>query len=186
MVPAIADAENSHRMKAKGPILAVVVLATVVGLLVFQNRSATRELPEKRSDLDQLAAVALTDYRGAAVSLADFKDKPLVVNAWAAWCPFCKQELPDFAVLQNEFPGIVVIAIDRAESLDIAQTYTDGLGISDKMIFLMDPGDDFYKNIGGFSMPETVFIDVHGTIVFHKRGPMTLDDMRKAVKKYLQ
>lgn len=39
--------------------------------------------------------------------------------------------------------------------------------------------------IGGFLMPETIFVDSGGHIVFHKRGPMTLEEMRETVKKYL-
>lgn len=138
------------------------------------------------SDLDRLASIELTDYAGNSVSLAEYRGKPLVINAWAAWCPFCRQELPDFAALQGEFADIAVIAIDRAESKDVAKGYTDQLGISEKMILLLDPGDGFYKNIGGFSMPETIFVDSHGAIVFHKRGPLTLDEMKAAVMQYLQ
>ena len=138
------------------------------------------------TDLGRLSAGSLTYYCGAPVSLDSFRGKPLVINSWAVWCPFCKQELPDFAALQSEFPDVVVIAIDRAESLEMAKSYTDSLGISESMVFLMDASDDFYKNIGGFSMPETVFIDSGGTIVFHKRGPMTLEEMRATVIQYLQ
>ena len=66
----------------------------------------------------------------------------MVINAWAAWCPFCKDELPDFAAVQQEFAGdVVFIAIDRAEPLSVAKRYTDELGVTDDMIFLLDPKD---------------------------------------------
>lgn len=161
-----------------------LVIVAVAVFFVLTNKNARNE--PGTNDLERLSEFALTDYEGKVVHLADFTGKPLVVNTWAAWCPFCRKELPDFATLQKEFPSIVVIAIDRAEPLSSAKGYTDELGISDKMFFLLDSSDDFYKNIGGFSMPETIFVDSSGAIVFHKRGPMTLDEMRQAVAQYFK
>lgn len=126
---------------------------------------------------------SLKNYDGDTVSLRDFAGMPLVINSWAAWCPFCTKELPDFAAVQQEFAGdVVFIAIDRAESLSVAKGYTDDLGVTDDMIFLLDPRDSFYKSIGGFSMPETIFVNQEGNVVFHKRGPMSREEARKRVE----
>ncbi|MBI4193348.1 MAG: TlpA family protein disulfide reductase, partial [Candidatus Colwellbacteria bacterium] len=134
------------------------------------------------SDLDRLSGLRLADYSGAPVSLGDYRGKPLVVNSWAAWCPFCKQELPDFAAAQKEFgERVTIIAVDRAESLSVAREYTDEAGITSSLTFLLDPSDSFYKAIGGFSMPETIFVDTSGKIVEHVRGPITLDEMREKI-----
>ncbi|MBI2640310.1 MAG: TlpA family protein disulfide reductase, partial [Candidatus Sungbacteria bacterium] len=127
---------------------------------------------------------ALQNYDGKTVRPADFAGKPLVINSWAAWCPFCRKELVDFASAQKEFGDkVVIIAIDRAETRDIAKKYTDELGVTESMIFLLDPSDNFYQSIGGFSMPETIFVDSKGNIVFHKRGPMDLQEMRDRIQQ---
>lgn len=176
--------DRAYYMNARiitGVIL--VGIATILAIVFLLQRENTGT---SASDLEKFASIELSDYEGRAVSLAAYAGKPLIVNSWAVWCPFCKQELPDFAALQAEFPDITVIAIDRAEPVDTVRAYTDGLGISGKMTFLLDSGDDFYKSIGGFSMPETIFLDAGGHITFHKRGPMTLNEMQEAVKKYLQ
>lgn len=132
-------------------------------------------------------AWSLKDYSGKTVSSADFKGTPLVINSWAAWCPFCKKELPDFAAIQSEFKGrVTFIAIDRAESRGTAKEFTDRLGVSDKMIFLLDPDDSFYRSIGGFSMPETIFVDKNGFIREHRRGSLTADDARGLVRSLLE
>lgn len=184
------------------PIIIVLILAALAAGFFIFSPADTKQGAESgtesgtgseaasgqsgQSDLDRLSAAALTDYSGAPVSLVDFRGTPLILNAWATWCPFCKQELPDFAALQEEFPAIKVVAIDRQETLRQAKGYTDDVGVTLRMTFLLDPGDDFYRSIGGFSMPETVFIDGEGRIVFHKRGPMTLSEMRTFTAQYLQ
>lgn len=129
---------------------------------------------------------ALKDYQGNTVTLAEFRGRPVVVNSWAAWCPFCREELADFAAVQEEFGDrAVIIAVDRAEALEIAKRYSDELGVTGRLIFLLDPGDSFYRSIGGFSMPETIFVDKDGNIRIHKRGPMPLEEIREKVKSLL-
>lgn len=160
-------------------IILGVLGVVVVGVFLF-NTDGVRE-----STPDKLPQVSVQDMRGDDISLTEFVGKPLVVNSWAVWCPFCRRELPDFAALQVEFPNITVIAVDRAEPIEIVREYTDELGITHALTLLLDPNDDFYRAIGGFSMPETIFVDKSGSIVFHKRGIMTLDEMRVVVNQHL-
>lgn len=135
---------------------------------------------------ERAPAFSLKDYAGTTVSLADFAGKPLVINSWASWCPFCRAELPDLAAVQKEVGGAVAfLAIDRAESRDQAKRYSDALGLSSGLIFLLDPTDSFYQSIGGFSMPETIFVDKAGIIRDHKRGPMAASEIRRRLKMIL-
>lgn len=176
-------------MKYLVSIIAVVVLGVGAYLLLGQGSGpgtpppATSQAPAAS---DKLPALTLQNYDGNDVALASFSGTPLIVNSWAVWCPFCRKELPDFAALQQEFPDIKVIAIDRQESSATAKGYSDELGVTGKLTFLLDPGDSFYRAIGGFTMPETLFVDKDGAVVFHKRGPLTLDEMKAAVDRYLR
>lgn len=129
---------------------------------------------------------SLQDYNGKAVKLADFAGKPLVLNSWAAWCTFCRKELPDFAEVQKEFGDqVIIIAINRQESFETAKRYSDELGVTGDLIFLLDPADSFYQSIGGFSMPETIFVDAEGNIKIHKRGVMDIEEIRQKVNEIL-
>ncbi len=142
--------------------------------------------PVGQPSLDPSLKLTFKDYNGKTVNLADFVGKPLVINAWASWCPFCRQEIPDFVTAQKEFGDkVVIIAINRQESLTTAKGYTDTQGTSNGLVFLLDPSDSFYKSIGGFSMPETVFVDKNGNIADHKRGPMDINEIRQKISKIL-
>ncbi len=78
-----------------------------------------------------------------------------------------------------------MIAINRAESAGVAKKYTDQQGTSNNLVFLVDSADSFYQSIGGFSMPETIFVDKNGNIVDHKRGPMDINEIRQKISKIL-
>lgn len=168
-------------MKTLLIIISVVVLVVVGWLLISKTGNhQSMNMGNKAPDF------ALQNYDGKTVRLTDFAGKPLVINSWAAWCPFCRKELVDFAAAQKEFGNdVVIIAIDRAESRETAKKYTDELGVTNDMIFLLDPSDSFYQSIGGFSMPETIFVDKDGNIAERKRGPMEIKEIREKIQKLL-
>jgi len=170
-------------------VLAITISILIVGgigWLATSNRNTPSE-PTSQTELEKAPDFALQNYDGKTVRPADFSGKPLIINSWAAWCPFCRKELVDFATVQKEFGDkVIFIAVDRAESLDVAKRYTDELGVTENMVFLLDPSDSFYQSIGGFSMPETIFVDSNSNIVFHKRGPMDTEEIRMRVKELFQ
>jgi len=169
-----------------------IIILAVIGIFLFNNNDAGNTLSEygtkeRSGKFDKAPDFTLKNYEGEEVSLSQFTGKPKIINSWAMWCPFCVEELPDFTELKKEFgDDIVVIAIDRKESLKQAKEFTDSLGVTNNLVFLLDPEDSFYKSIGGFSMPETIFVDGDNNIIIHKRGFMTFDEMRDKTKQLLE
>lgn len=55
----------------------------------------------------------LKDIKGGQKGLADFKDKVILLNFWATWCPNCREEMPSLEKLWKKYrsKGLVVIAI---------------------------------------------------------------------------
>ena len=142
---------------------------------------------EPTAEIDsELFRIEFQTLEGETVTLADYEDTPLVVNSWASWCSFCVKELPDFATAGEEFQDqVVIIAINRRESQEQNTNYIENLGISGEIIYLLDEDDSFYKAIGGFGIPETLFINAAGETVIHKRGPMELDEIQDKIKQVL-
>lgn len=171
--------------------VAIGIIVIGGGFFLLQKSSAPAGSETPAPDIQTGAQrtvpnLSFKDYSGDTISLEDFAGKPLVVNAWAVWCPFCVKELLDFAEVQRELGDkIVIIAIDRGEPLATAKKFTDENGLTDDLIFLLDPDDSFYRAIGGFSMPETIFVDSEGVIKEHKRGPMDADEIRQRIQNIL-
>ncbi len=155
-----------------------------VGVQTSKGTAAPSSTDKEK--FDPLPSVELRDYSGTEVQLTSFVGKPLIVNSWASWCPFCVNELPDFADVQQEFGDQVqFIAVNRSESLETAKGFSDKLGVTDKMVFLLDKPDKFYRSIGGFSMPETLLVDAKGNIREHKRGPISASELRNKVQELI-
>jgi len=126
-----------------------------------------------------------TDVLGNPVNLSDYLGEVLVVNSWASWSPFSQTELADLSQVASEYSGreIKILAINRAESSDMAIRYLNTINTLDNVTLVLDKSDKFYNSIGGYAMPETVFYDDKGNIVFHSHGPLKPDDIRKYLEQ---
>lgn len=185
---------SSHRYIGKpggwllifvGIVILVGIVATIVGS-VESGETGEAASSEALSMLGMMPSFSLVDVEGNTVSSDDFVGKTLVVNAWATWCPFCVDELPDFATVAAEFGDeVTVIAINRRESQGEVEAFLEELAIGEGIVFLFDPSDSFYQSIGGFAMPETLFVDAAGEIRIHKRGPMELSEIREKAQAVL-
>jgi thiol-disulfide isomerase/thioredoxin len=58
-------------------------------------------------------ASSFQDPDGEAVSLADFRGKPLLVNLWATWCAPCIAEMPTLDALAEREKGLQVLAVSQ-------------------------------------------------------------------------
>ncbi len=170
-------------------IIILIIIAGAAYYVWFSGAAEDRQMAALPTDNFNKAAqsINLTNLDDNPVELKDFRGKVLVANSWASWCPFCATELKDFESLASEYKdrGVVVLAINRAESKPQIQAYLNTLSNLDNLVILQDKEDSYYKFIGGFSMPETIFYDTKGNVVFHKRGFMKLEEMRSNIESTL-
>ncbi len=184
----------------KGIILALVIAAIVVVIVLIQNpfKVQTKQggaiVPAgSGKEIGQIApGLSFESVDGNEVKISDFKGKVLVANAWAAWCPFCINEMPELQQVSDEFGNKVEVLFvhrTKTESEDIARKYLEdfaakGTEIKDPVVF--DENDDFYRTYFGFGMPVTVFIDENGVIVDRKVGALTVDETREKINAILK
>ena len=167
-------------------LVGIIVILLVVGFFTISTRQANvKDSSEAARALATTEATKYTDLSGNPVTFDEYDGMVRVVNSWASWCPFCVTELKDFETLAGEFKdqNVVVIAINRKEPEALANSFLATLGTFNHVVFIQDLNDTFYKSIGGFSMPETVFYDQDGNISTHKRGFMNLEEMRTLTEK---
>jgi len=119
----------------------------------------------------------------AAINLASYRGKPVLVNFWATWCVPCKDEMPLLESAHNQWGSKVqFIGIDRQDYKPDALAFAQKTHVTYPLA--ADPNatlDGAYRLRG---MPTSVFIDRDGRIVQRVTGPVTrsqLDDTLKAM-----
>lgn len=132
-------------------------------------------------------SLVLKDYSGNDVKLSDYRREILIVYAWASWCPYCGKELEYLSELKGRYgDDLSIIAVNRAEPLVDAKDFTDKLSGMDRLSLLLDSTDALYKAIDGYAMPETIFINSRGDIVYHQRGPIKPEEVDQKVAELMQ
>jgi thiol-disulfide isomerase/thioredoxin len=164
----------------------LMVVLALVGFLTYSYIAPGGMFADLQNDLkaiDPGDESAYTDLDGNHFDLGEFKGKPLVVNAWATWMPFSQSELSLLSNVQEEYAGdLTVLAINRMEDTPVIRAYLALYGLVNMPVRIVrDPTDNFYKAVGGYAMPETVFYRADGTIYMHKRGVLTEDELRTAL-----
>jgi thiol-disulfide isomerase/thioredoxin len=106
--------------------------------------------------------------------------RPAMVNFWAAWCIFCKEELPFFEKVSREHPEIAVIGVNLQEPPETTRQYWGNGGYT--FPTLLDPKAELSKRFGVFTQPTTVFLNENGEIIFKKNGPLTGEELDEHVR----
>ncbi|MCH7541642.1 redoxin domain-containing protein [Patescibacteria group bacterium] len=131
----------------------------------------------------------LVDFEGKTVKLSDLKGKPVFIDFWTKWCPFCIDEMPEIEKIHKEFGDqIVVLGIHRTntESASVGEDFARK-DIKVTYQILQDKDDEVYKAYtpGFAGMPVAAWIDKDGVLVKLKIGPKTTEEMRDNVEAIL-
>ena len=144
-------------LKRKNIIITIFILSCIIaGLVLWFTRFP--EIPEPV--FTPAPDFTLNDAYGNEVRLSDFKDKVVILDFWATWCPPCKAEIPHFIELQDEYKdqGLEIIGI----SLDwnghrIVAPFAEENGINYTLLLGNEEITDSYGGI--MSIPTTFVID---------------------------
>jgi peroxiredoxin len=113
----------------------------------------------------QFKAVTL-DGTKRVKTLADYKDKVVLLNVWATWCEPCKVEMPSIEKLHREFGSrglsVVAISVDDPGAESHILDFAKELGLSFEV--LHDPAQQTTASYQITGYPETFVIARDGTI----------------------
>ena len=118
------------------------------------------------------------------VSAADFRGRPLVLNFWASWCPFCIEEMPGFERVHREFgDAVAFLGVDLQDDPALAGDLAERTGVTYRLA--EDPDGSVYATIGGLGMPTTLLVSADGGIERKITGPLEPDQLRRLILDHL-
>ena len=158
--------------------LAVVLAATAVAFV------AEAVLTPEASGGPDLSDLTFDTFDGGTGTLADYAGTPLVVNFFAAWCPPCVREMPEFQEVFERLDGQVAflgLSQDRSaqDALDLVET----TGVT------YDVGRDLdlevYKATGSIAMPTTAFVSPSGELLDTFAGALDAESLAERIENAL-
>jgi len=110
----------------------------------------------------------------------------VVVNAWASWCPPCREEWPILAEIQTENPDVNLLGLNEADDIGAA---ADFLSAQDGFWpHISDPNQAIaakFDVVQGSYLPGTIILDKQHRIAAKFVGPVNESDLSRILEQLL-
>lgn len=151
---------------------ATAALIWGVGIVVYDTIQTSQVLPEQ----------AYTTLAAETVTLAEFGDKPIVINLWATWCPPCRREMPVFMKAQQERADIHFVFINQGEYEYSVKNYLKAEQLT-LFNMLLDSKQSTMRQLGAQGLPSTLFYTADGVLAHSHMGELSEASLNHALKK---
>ena len=138
---------------------------------------------DQNSEKIEAPDFTVLDYDGNEVKLSDYKGKPVVLNFWATWCFYCKEEMPDFNTAYEKYPDVEFLMINATdgyqETMEKAKQYYEDEDFDFNIYF--DTNMEAVNNYGLTGFPATFFIDENGYLQASAGGMIDFEMLEKGI-----
>ena len=195
-------AASDHRLSPSDRAFKVIALAAAACLLGFIVFVAVRG-PSKSNGASGTAALKVPPPAvlkvgtvapgfslprlsgGSAVSLAEFRGSPVILNFFASWCPHCQAELGAMTAVARQASGhVAVVGVDSDDTSSSAAasllasahaTYPVGVDANAKV------ASQYLLSV----LPVTYFLDARGRVLGSALGAQTVGSLQHWVTRLM-
>lgn len=154
------------------------VIFFVFVMFMFSNMSLAQE--KKAPDF------SLKSVDGKTVKLSDYKNKVVLIDFWATWCPPCRKGIPDLIDLQKKFKKDLVvlgISLDTDTKEDVP-AFVKNYGINYPVVYGDNSTAKLYGGVSG--IPTSFLVDKKGNIVDKHVGLVPKEIFVNEIKSLLK
>lgn len=149
----------------------------LIGLGLLATLPAVRAQGRGMSPLPAVPpapTLRLMDIDEKVVDLAQYKERVVLINFWATWCPPCRKEFPSLGRVRKLFKPnqFEVLAVNVGEDPDSVFSFT---GITEfPVLFDRDAKAMTAWSVRG--LPTTFLVDRQGRLAYRATGGREFDD----------
>lgn len=151
---------------------------------VKEEKSTTKESTPQEKEKVMAPDFTLKDMEGKDVTLSSYRGKIVILNFWAVWCKYCKEEMPDLNELNETLKkenDAVILAVDVQESKDTVESYLDKNKISLQVVLDSDGAVTGTYGVTGF--PTTFVLNRDGSLFTYISGATNKETLLDILSK---
>ncbi len=123
-------------------------------------------------------------FDGGTGDVGDYLGTPLVVNFFAAWCPPCVREMPEFQTVFESLEGrVAFLGLSQDQDPADALRLVESTGVTYDVGW--DPDLEVYRATGSIAMPTTAFVSASGKLVDTFAGALDAGSLAQRIEDAL-
>lgn len=146
---------------------------------IEETTETIEETTEKIEVVFNAPDFTVLDWNGNNVKLSDYAGKPIVLNFWATWCTYCKQEMPEFDKAAKNLPDVQFIMLNTNDTMSTAKKYVESQGFEFEVLF--DTTNVASHIYGVSAFPTTFFISADGSEIYYISGMISYDTLLQGI-----
>lgn len=187
------ELNRKEAVKKQFPMLLMLFIIGTISLIIglgasyLKSQEAPQALPAQV--YQDFINASWNDPQGLAIDTNAWKNKVLVINFWASWCPPCVEEMPILAKLSNAAdPQKVLFMGLGIDSPSNIREFLQKSPVPFPIVVGGISGSQWGKQLGNTqgALPYTIILDAQGRKVFSKLGKITEDEVNNAILKTLK
>ncbi len=139
-----------------------------------QHAEITAAEPAADSTVTPAPDFELITLEGDPFRLSEQQGRVIVLNFWATWCPPCREEIPEFVEMQDDFGRddvlFVGVSLDNMDA-NYVRAFADEFNVNYPMMIDDGTADQAYGPVR--SLPSTFLIDRDGNVQGYAPGLVT-------------
>ena len=158
-----------------------------------ETNHKTSPAPSGAEDIEDEDRMKAPDFyvyndKGEKVDFSDFIGKPVIINFWTTWCPYCVDEMADFNEAYMKYKDdvhfLMVNQTDGVrETKKAAEDFVEKEGFKFPIYFDLDFSASYVYGIQ--YLPTTVFVDSEGFFHSGYAGPINKSTLEKHINELL-
>jgi thiol-disulfide isomerase/thioredoxin len=179
-------------LEKKFPLLLMLSLIGLGSLLLglgasywlSSNPSQSSSASSQAAIYQEFLAVDWKKETGESANTEAWKNKILIINFWASWCPPCVEEMPMLSAFNQKIDSntvqMVGIGIDSPSNL---RQFLEKATVSYPILLGGLEGSDWMKRLGNLqgALPYTVILNPDGKILLTKLGKISEKELESVI-----
>lgn len=167
-------------------LLIVSLCAIFIGLQTWlEDRNGSFVVYDRQENARSFALPVVSRggsplFEGAdKVNLEDFKGRPFLLHFWASWCNVCRDEKPLIDALWDQYKDddlriLAVASYDNVKALQESKLMDEP-----RYLIALDENGDMAADYRVRSLPETLYINAEGKVLWRYKGILKAYDIRQ-------